>query len=113
MEWRLERLSRYLVGWIGYYQLTETPTVLKHLDGWIRRRLRMIRWKEWKTIKARYTELRKRGVSEGKAWKWANTRKAYWRISESPILHKTLGDHYWRRQGLKSLFMRYKFARWT
>ena len=43
-----------------------------------------------------------------KAYEWGNTRKSYWRISNSPILHRTLGNSYWRNQGLKSLEARYK-----
>src|SRR5699024_5255877 len=54
MERRIERLNRYFVGWLGYYQLTEAPSVLKAMDSWIRRRLRMIRWKEWKKVKTKY-----------------------------------------------------------
>src|SRR5699024_9783052 len=41
MKDRIEKLNRYLVGWLGYYQLAETPSIFGNLDGWIRRRLRM------------------------------------------------------------------------
>lgn len=110
---RIEKLNRYLVGWLGYYQLAEASSIFRTLDGWIKRRLRMIRWKEWKKIKTKYKNLRKLGVQQGKAWEWANTRKGYWRISNSPILHKALGDQYWVSQGLKSLLYRYQTARLT
>ncbi|MED4928118.1 group II intron reverse transcriptase/maturase, partial [Bacillus smithii] len=40
-----------------------------------------------------------------------NSRKGYWRISKSPILHRTLGNSYWSNQGLKSLQKRYEFLR--
>ncbi|RYG71057.1 group II intron reverse transcriptase/maturase [Lentibacillus lipolyticus] len=113
MKDRIERLNRYLVGWLGYYQLAETPSILKGLDSWIRRRLRMIRWKEWKKVKTKYKNLMKHGVKKGKAWEWANTRKAYWRIANSPILHNALGDQYWANQGLKSLHRRYQIRRST
>ncbi|MFA8438349.1 group II intron maturase-specific domain-containing protein [Pueribacillus sp. YX66] len=55
MERRIERLNRYLVGWLGYYQLAETLTIFRDMDSWIRRRLRMIRWKEWKRTKKTQT----------------------------------------------------------
>lgn len=113
MERRIERLNRYLVGWLGYYQLAETPSIFQQMDSWIRRRLRMIRWKEWKKTKAKYTNLKKLGIDRWKAWEWANSRKAYWRISSSPILHRALGNKYWQRQGLKSLHNRYQNMRWT
>jgi hypothetical protein len=113
MEVRIEKLNRYLVGWLGYYQLAETPSIFKVLDGWIRRRLRMIRWKEWKKVQTKYKNLIRLGIKRGKAWEWANTRKAYWRIAKSPILHQALGEQYWIHQGLKSLFNRYQTMRWT
>lgn len=113
MKDRIEKLNRYLVGWLGYYQLADTPSVFKALDSWIRRRLRMIRWKEWKKVQTKYKNLKKLGIKRGKAWEWANTRKAYWRIAKSPILHKALGDQYWIHQGLKSLFNRYQTMRST
>jgi len=113
MERRIERLNRYLVGWLGYYQLTEAPSVLKTMDSWIRRRLRMIRWKEWKKISTKHKNLIKRGINKYKAWEWANSRKAYWRIASSPIMHRDLVDQYWVDQGLKSLLKRYQTRRWT
>lgn len=111
MEDRIRELNRYLVGWLGYYQLAETPSIFKTLDSWIRRRLRMIRWKEWKKVKTKHKNLMRLGIKRDKAWEWANTRKAYWRIANSPILHMTLGDKYWIHQGLKSLFNRYQAMR--
>ena len=39
-------LSSYLGGWKGYFGFCETPSVLKKLDGWIRRRLRSLQWKQ-------------------------------------------------------------------
>nr|WP_275899668.1 group II intron reverse transcriptase/maturase [Bacillus piscicola] len=113
MEDRLEKLNKYLVGWLGYYQLTDAPSILKEMDSWIRRRLRMIRWKEWKKVKTKGKMLRRFGVPRPKAWEWANSRKAYWRIAGSAILHKTLDDQYWASQGLKSLWKRYQTHRWT
>jgi RNA-directed DNA polymerase len=113
MKDRIDKLNRYLVGWLGYYQLAETPTIFRELDKWIRRRLRMIRWKEWKKIKTKYKNLKKYGVQERKAWEWANTRKGYWRVASSPILHSALGNRYWDSQGLKSLYNRYQVKRQT
>lgn len=113
MSERLRKLNRYLTGWLGYYQLIDTPSVLGKIDAWIRRRLRMVRWKEWKTISARKRNLIKQGIREAKAWQWANSRKGYWRVAHSPIMHKALGDQYWSNQGLISLAERYQTKRWT
>ncbi len=60
--------------------------VAKELDEWLRRRIRMCFWKQWKKIKTKHDNLKKLGINENKAWEYANTRKSYWRISNSPIL---------------------------
>ena len=113
MEQRIEKLNRYLVGWCGYYALADTPSKFKEFDEWIRRRLRMIKWKQWKRPRTRVRKLMDFGVPESKAYEWGNSRKKYWRISHSPILHKTLDLSYWKSQGLKSLYERYEFLRHT
>ena len=113
MKDRLEKLNRYLIGWLGYYQLADTPSVLAKLDGWIRRRLRMVRWKEWKKVKTKHRNLTKLGIKPNQAWEWANTRLGYWRIARSPILDRALDNHYWLSQGLKSLLTRYQLLRST
>src|SRR3990172_6070204 len=48
MEQRLEKLNAYLKGWIGYFWLTEAPSILQSIDEWVRRRLRTCLWKQWK-----------------------------------------------------------------
>lgn len=113
MKDRLEKLNRYLVGWLGYYQLAETPTIFRKMDSWIRRRLRMIRWKEWKKIRTKQKNLTKLGIDKHKSWEWANSRLGYWRIAKSPILERTLDNQYWLKQGLKSLLIRYQILRQT
>lgn len=112
MEDRISKLNQYLVGWIGYYQLIDTPSKLKELESWLTRRLRMILWKEWKNPRTKVRNLEKLGAGK-KAYEWGNSRKGYWRIAKSPILHKTLGRSYWRNQGLKSLTARYEQLRST
>lgn len=111
MEYRIQKLNQYLTGWCGYFALADTKTPFEQLDKWIRRRLRMCLWKNWKKPKARVRNLIQLGVPKGKAYEWGNSRKSYWRISNSPILHKTLGNTYWHSQGLKSLQGRYKTLR--
>ena len=111
MEYRIQKLNQYLTGWCGYFALADTKTPFEQLDKWIRRRLRMCLWKNWKKPKARVRNLIQLGVPKGKAYEWGNSRKSYWRISNSPILHKTLGNTYWYSQGFKSLQGRYKTLR--
>ena len=111
MEYRIEKLNQYLMGWCGYFALADTPSVFIKFDSWIKRRLRMCMWKNWKKPSTKVRKLIGLGVPKGKAYEWGNSRKSYWRISKSPILHRTLGNSYWSSQGLKSLISRYDTLR--
>lgn len=113
MEVRIEKLNQYLTGWCGYFALADTPSKFKEFDEWIRRRLRMIEWKQWKNPRTRVRKLKSLGVPDQKAYEWGNSRKKFWRIASSPILHKTLDNSYWSNRGLKSLYQRYEFLRQT
>ncbi len=111
MEERIRRLNQYLMGWIGYYALMETPTVLKRLEEWIRRRLRLCLWHQWKRVRTRIRELRALGLPEKMVLEIANTRKGAWRTTHTPHIHKALGIAYWQSRGLKSLLQRYNDLR--
>lgn len=110
-EYRIQRLNQYLIGWCGYFGLADTKSIFVQLDGWIRRRLRMCLWKNWKMPKTKTRNLINLGVPRWKAYEWGNSRKGYWRISKSPVLNRTLDKTYWNHQGLKSLQARYEYLR--
>ena len=74
---------------------------------WIRRRLRACIWKQWKRVRTRGRNLIKLGVIEYKAWEYANTRKGYWRISNSPILSRSLTNNYLKELGFITFSDRY------
>jgi hypothetical protein len=107
---RIERLSSYLGGWMGYFTLAETLSVFKELEGWMRRRLRMCLWKQWKRVRTRYRELRALGLPEWVIHEMANARKGPWRMAHGPM-NRALGNAYWRTQGLMSLTERYQSLR--
>lgn len=108
VELILKRLKRYTVGWLGYYSIADMESHIKSLNEWIRRRIRQIYWKQWKKIKTKHDNLVKLGIDNGKAWKWANSRKAYWRIADSHILHKSLTNEYLASVGYDDILERYK-----
>ena len=111
MEERINELNQYLMGWCGYYSLADTPSIFRNLDSWIRRRLRMCLWKQWKKPKTKIKRLISLGMPKDKAFEWGNTRKGYWRIAGSPILQRTLDNRYWESNGLKSLMDRFNSIR--
>ncbi|ATY83944.1 group II intron reverse transcriptase/maturase [Kyrpidia spormannii] len=110
MEERIRRLNTYLGGWIGYFALAETPSIFEEIDGWIRRRLRMCLWKQWKRVRTRYRELRALGLPEWVVHPFANARKGPWRMAHGPM-NRALGNAYWQAQGLMSLTERYRRLR--
>ncbi|WP_113889764.1 group II intron reverse transcriptase/maturase [Roseiarcus fermentans] len=104
LERIVEDLSRYLVGWRGYFGFCETPSVLRALDQWIRRRLRSIVWKQWKRGRMRFAELRRRNVDRDLAAQTAGSAHGPWRISASPALNIALSNDLFRKTlGLASL----------
>jgi RNA-directed DNA polymerase len=99
-------LSRYLQGWIGYFGKCETPSVLKALEQWLRRRLRSVLWKQWKRGSVRFAELRKRGVKPELAAKTAGSGHGPWRLADSPGLHIALPNAYFDSLGIPRLTVR-------
>jgi group II intron reverse transcriptase/maturase len=89
-EKRKERLSALIKGWVNYFKYADIKGLLIRIDEWYRRRLRMVIWKQWKLVRTRYRNLTKLGIPKGKAWEWANTRKGYWRISNSFIVSRSI-----------------------
>lgn len=86
LERVIRELRSYLIGWRGYFGFCQTPSVLRDLDSWIHRRLRSYAWKQWKTGKRRFKELRKLGVGKDLAAQTAGSRKGVWHNSRSPAL---------------------------
>ena len=100
MSYRIMRLNQYIRGWMGYFRLAVTPKQFRALDEWFRRRMRQIRWKEWKRPRTRVANLRALGIRADLAWQWGMSSRGYWRIARSPILSRALPNVYWEQQGL-------------
>ncbi|PRO66672.1 group II intron reverse transcriptase/maturase, partial [Alkalicoccus urumqiensis] len=96
----LREVNQVLRGWIAYYGISRMKNYIQDLAQWVRRRFRQLIWKRWKKVKTRYQKLRKRGIPTDKAWEWANTRKGYWRIAKSHILHRSITNEALHKAGL-------------
>jgi RNA-directed DNA polymerase len=99
----VKELSVYLIGWRGYFGFCETPSTLRKLDAWTRRRLRAIAWKQWRRGRTRYAELRRRGVGRDLAACTAGSPHGPWRLSNSPALAIALPNAFFGSLGLASL----------
>ena len=107
IEARKSRLNSLVRGWMNYFKLADAKALLAGLDEWIRRRIRMVTWKRWKRIKTRFKNLKKAGIEPERAWMWANTRKGYWRVANSPILKRAIPNDLITRAKYLSLMERY------
>jgi len=106
LEQIIEKLSPYLKGWRGYFGFCQTPSVLRRLDEWIRRRLRAIVWKQWKHGPARVDELRRRGVGRTMAVRTAGSPHGPWRLAHNPAISTALPNRLFASLGLPSLAAR-------
>lgn len=103
METRFLKLRQVIKGWVNYFKIANMKMIAQRLDEWIRRRIRMCYWKQWKKIKTKHDNLVRLGIENDKAWQFANTRKSYWRISNSQILTESLNNKILERLGYLSL----------
>ena len=101
------KIKQKMVGWINYYRMADMKKLMKSLDEWLRRRIRMCYWKQWKKVSTKYKNLMKLGATKQKAWEYANTRKGYWRIAISHILTTTITNARLEKAGLTSLLDTY------
>lgn len=110
-EYRKLRLRRFIIGWVNYFKLASMVRALEDTDMWYRRRLRMVIWKQWKTIRNRARNLAKLGLSRSQAWYYANTRKSYWHTAYSPILTRTITNEALKSAGYLFLLDYYRNVR--
>ena len=96
-------LTQYLRGWLGYFGRCETPSALRGLEEWTRRRLRSAIWKQWKRGLRRFAELRKRGVGKDLAAQTAGSAHGPWRLANSPALAIALPNAYFDSLGIPRL----------
>ncbi len=116
MERRIHAINRFTVGWTAYYQLAEGERPFSDLDEWLRRRLRQVRWKEWKRYRTRRRNLRALGMPERAAREWAASQKGSWRIAGSYVLARALPNAYWAELGLQGFtdpYRRFRDAKRT
>jgi len=105
MERMIGELSRYLRGWTGYFALASAKRIFTRLDAWIRRRVRMCYWKQWRYPRTRIRKLMQLGVDRHTAICHGASRKAYWRMSKTLGGHIGMTKRWLRDQGL--VFIRY------
>lgn len=103
----VEMLSPKLRGWVNYFRHADVKGVFEQLDGWIRRHLRKILWRQWKRPFTRAKMLMRLGLSEERAWRSATNGRGPWWNSGASHLNQALPKKVFDRIGLVSLMAQY------
>ena len=98
-----EKLNPVIRGWRNYFQLTEVKWIFEELDKWIRRRLRVILWRQMKRGRTREKRLIKRGLSEQRAKKSAYNGRGPWWNAGASHMNEAYPIRYFREVGLREL----------
>jgi RNA-directed DNA polymerase len=103
MAYRLERINQYLRGWMGYFGISQLYGPIPELDGWLRRRIRMCYWKQWRRPRTRIQHLLALGTDKRQAILTGISRKGYWRLSKTLATHTGMTNEWLAKQGLLSI----------
>jgi len=100
---RLKKLCSQIRGWVNYFRIGKMKTLLCSLDRMLRKRIRVIIWKQWKKIRKRYECLRKLGASHLNAYKTSNCRKGYQYVCRMVTIYTTITNERLEKRGLISM----------
>jgi RNA-directed DNA polymerase len=103
MDYRYKKLAEYLRGWMNYFGISEYYHPIPEIDHWLRRRLRMCYFKQWRRVKTKVRELRKLGTSLHAAISVALSRKGPWRLSRTLATQTGMTNKWLKDQGLLSV----------
>jgi RNA-directed DNA polymerase len=96
-------LDQYIRGWLNYYRLSSNYSEVKDLAGWVRRRVRLYYWKQWKQPRTRRRHLLALGADPDTVHMATRSRKGYWRMSQNEIVRFALNNHWLEEQGVPDL----------
>ena len=108
IAFKISRLNPIIRGWINYFRICKMKGVMKELDSYLRFRLRMCIWKQWKLPRTRVQNLIKLGMPQWMAHRNGYSRKGYWAVAGSGILTHTITNERLARAGYYSLSDRYE-----
>ncbi len=103
MEYRFFKLSQYLRGWMNYYGISEYYRPIPGLEEWLRRRIRMCYWKQWKRCRTKVNNLKKLGIPIYFAIKAGTCSHSYWKMSKTYATNAGLSNKWLEKQGLISI----------
>ena len=104
----MKNVKTFMQGWLGYYSVAEMQATMEDWNKWLRRRIRMYIWKQWKTPRTRIRNLVRLGVPEWRAYRNGNSRKGYWAIAGSGIVNHAITNERLARAGYYDISQEYK-----
>jgi len=107
MPRRLDELRRYVVGWLNYFGISHTYRQVLELDQWLRRRVRLCYWKQWRWPRTRRRNLIALGIRPAEVKKASRCRRGYWWMSGNGIVQRALNNAWLREQGVPDLKSRW------
>lgn len=107
----MEDVKVYIRGWIGHFYVADMRRILQGWNEWLRRRMRMYIWKQWKKPQTKVQNLRKLGIPDWQAYQWGNTRLGYWRIAGSAVLNRSVTNAKLAQAGYYDFPARYEHLR--
>jgi RNA-directed DNA polymerase len=103
MDHRLQKLGQYVRGWIGYFGISQYYRPVPLLDDWIRRRVRMCYWKQWRWPRTKIRHLLDLGVRLKTAIQHGVSSNSYWHMARTPAMQQALSNAWLEAQGLVSV----------
>ncbi|MFX1695425.1 group II intron maturase-specific domain-containing protein [Paraburkholderia sp. A1RO-5L] len=103
MAHTIEALNPVLRGWVNYFRFTQGKRALEELDGWLRRRVRCLLWRQAKHRRGRTTMLRRQGLPEARAWRSARNGQGPWWNAGARHMLDAFPKRFFDRQGLEAL----------
>jgi len=99
----INELNLYIRGWLNYYKLSSTYKEVLALSVWVRRRVRLYYWKQWKQPRTRRRHLLALGADPSKVHMATRSRKGYWRMSQNEIVRNALNNRWLEQQGVPDM----------
>jgi hypothetical protein len=99
----IDELNLYVRGWLNYFKLSSTYTEVLALSQWIRRRVRLYYWKQWKQPRTRRRNLLALGADPATVHMATRSRKGYWRMSQNEIVRFALNNRWLEEQGVPDM----------
>ena len=97
---KIMKLNQVVRGWINYFRIADMKSIMTRIGEHLRHRLRMCIWKYWKKPKTKYKNLRKLGISDYNAYMVANTRRGYYWVANTIVLHMAISNERLKQKGL-------------